>query len=270
MLYPLNSFSKDRMNNITAKVLLVLLPAFCFAFCSMMMRSTTHADNQSRLAPRKLYCFWNGDKPMSENRRRCFNTLWNSGLEVILVTDHNLSKFILPEAPLHEGYKYLSAAHKSDYLRAYFMHFHGGGYSDLKKITKSWLPALDELNKNTSAYAVGYAEVSRNDVAVVPNKLLNKRMHENWDSLIGICQMICRPRSRFTSEWYRRMINTMDANIKSLRKNPARDVSDWYTKDYPYPFRWAQVGGEAFHPACYQFRKHIRQSLPIIQWVPYR
>jgi hypothetical protein len=81
-----------------------------------------------------IYCFWTGDNEMSQNRLDGLHNLQTvSECEVILVTPQNLNQYILPDAPLHPGYKYLSETHKADYLRTYFMHFYGGGYSDIKK-----------------------------------------------------------------------------------------------------------------------------------------
>lgn len=66
----------------------------------------------------------------------------NSGVEVKLITPKNLNNYLLPDFPLHPAYDYLSLVHKSDYLRCYFMHFHGGGYSDIKPNYKNWKNSL--------------------------------------------------------------------------------------------------------------------------------
>ena len=62
----------------------------------------------------KLYCFWTGNNEMTENRKRNIETLQWSGLDVQLVTPDNLNDYLLNDAPLHEGYQYLSDTHKSD------------------------------------------------------------------------------------------------------------------------------------------------------------
>ena len=53
-----------------------------------------------------------------------------------------LDKYILQEHPLHQSFNYLSETHKADYLRTYFMRFHGGGYSDIKKTSGSWIDSF--------------------------------------------------------------------------------------------------------------------------------
>lgn len=80
--------------------------------------------------------FWTNDKgEITPNRFRSLNQFKEiSEVDVILITKDNLHEYILPENPLHPSYKYLSAVHRSDYLRTYFMHFYGGGYSDIKKL----------------------------------------------------------------------------------------------------------------------------------------
>jgi len=70
-----------------------------------------------------------------------------TGCKVCCVYKDDLSKYIL-EHPLHEAYEYLSETHKADYLRTYFMHFYGGGYSDIKRSSGSWLKAFDDLENS--------------------------------------------------------------------------------------------------------------------------
>ena len=57
----------------------------------------------------------------------------NSGCNIILIHDGNLHEWIIP-GTLHSSYKYLSYTHRSDYLRCYFSHYYGGGYSDIKNV----------------------------------------------------------------------------------------------------------------------------------------
>ena len=95
---------------------------------------------------RVIYIFWTGENEMSENRLKSIQQLKDvSGVELALVTPSNLSSYILKSAPLHESYTYLSETHKADYLRTCFMNFHGGGYSDIKKTTGSWIKAFDDI-----------------------------------------------------------------------------------------------------------------------------
>ena len=81
---------------------------------------------------RVIYCFWFGPE-MSDNRKKCFESIiQNSKVGVRLVTKHNLQEYNLADSPIHPAFQYLSATHKSDYLRCYFMYHYGGGYTDIK------------------------------------------------------------------------------------------------------------------------------------------
>lgn len=103
---------------------------------------------KSRRIDRKVYMFWTGNNAITENRARNIElTKNNLGVDLLLVTPDNLGEYILPEYPLHPAYQYLSNVHKSDYLRAYFMHHHGGGYADVKLFENDWNSAFNHLTK---------------------------------------------------------------------------------------------------------------------------
>jgi hypothetical protein len=70
----------------------------------------------------RLFCFWTGDNPMTPNRLKALSTMRNSGLDVIFLTQKNIDTWVLDADPLHPAYQYLSAIHRADYLRMYFMH----------------------------------------------------------------------------------------------------------------------------------------------------
>ena len=113
---------------------------------------------------RVIYVFWTGENEMSENRKRClFSMVENTGVKVILVTPKNLDAYIVREDPLPECYQYLSANHKSDYLRVYFMHHYGGGYSDVKEHRYSWIPVFEQFEKS-NAYICGYRDIGPNGI----------------------------------------------------------------------------------------------------------
>ena len=209
-----------------------------------------------------LYCFWTGNNPMSDERRNCLNTLQNSGLEVKIITTENLSLFVLPTAPLHQGFPFLSETHKADYLRTYFMHFYGGGYTDIKNTTRSWLSAWAELNNDPSKYANGYTELGPDKVAVVPNARMNRIIHKNWFHLIGNCNYIMKPQTPFTFDWYTQMMKVMDKKLPLLRRYPARHPQEAGSQDYNYPISWTELLGDFFHPLCYKYRRQILHTCP--------
>lgn len=106
-------------------------------------------------------CILDRLNPMSNNRRRSITSLQAvAGVPVVLVTPENLPQFIQPNAPLHPAFEYLSLVHKSDYLRCYFMHHLGGGYSDIKPCRHNWLASFEQLEASP-AYAIGWRAQAR-------------------------------------------------------------------------------------------------------------
>jgi len=228
----------------------------------------------------KLYCFWTGTNEMSENRKRCLDTLKNSGLEVVLITEANLNDYI--KEPLHEGYQYLSLTHKSDYLRIYFMNFYGGAYSDIKHTSDSFLPSIELIEKDPNIYGVGYKEVNYGTAEIfdysednsgepvfTKNESLSNELRANWDKLIGNGAYIFKPNTKFTNEWYSNLINEMDKRLNNLKKYPATSPTERYSEEYHYPVRWTFVG-ELFHPLNYKYKDNILNTLPSPSFSDYR
>lgn len=209
--------------------------------------------------------FWTNDKEeITPNRFRSLNQFKEiSEVDVILITKDNLHEYILPENPLHPSYKYLSAVHRSDYLRTYFMHFYGGGYSDIKKTTGSWRKSFDDLY-NSDKFIIGYGEKSPNDIAGPRN------LQVNYKHLIGNCAYICKPQTEFTKEWYDLLIKILDLKLLKLKQSPA-----FYSRDHSkkskrgYPIGWSEILGSIFHPLCFKHRANILKGLPSSIFVNY-
>ena len=108
-------------------------------------------------APGQVFAVWTGQNAMSDVRRRSLDILryTNLGLDVHFVTPRNLSEYLVTGHPLHPSYEDLSFHHRADYLRAYFMHHHGGAYADIKPLTGAWGPVLDKLNSSPTLWAGG-------------------------------------------------------------------------------------------------------------------
>ena len=202
-----------------------------------------------------IYCFWTENNEMSENRKNCLQSIIErSGVPVQLITPKNLGEYILKEHPLHPAFQYLSAVHKSDYLRCYFMNFYGGGYSDLKMCLNSWTTGFETL-RNTDKWILGYRETRRKDLAVVDGNIrVDLRRH--FLSVIGNCSYICVPNSPFTQEWYSELISRMDGYAEKLKNNPGNIWGD--NEGYPIP--WTNILGSIFHPLCLKYSEKIIQS----------
>jgi len=218
---------------------------------------------------KKLYCFWTGTNPLTENRKRNLKTLKNTGFEVILVTPDNLNEYILEEHPLHKGYEYLSQTHKADYLRCYFMNFHGGGYTDIKEINDSWIEHYYKL-KNSHKWGCGYAEKNAGDIAYGKNEIINKKMKENYSKLIGNGNYIFKKNTPLTNDWYEQMMKLMDEKYEELKKYPSKSPQQIHTKEYPYPFSWNELLGQIFHPLVYKYKDKLYKDLPYVNVSNYR
>ena len=217
----------------------------------------------------KLYCFWTGNNPLTENRKKNLISLNNTGFDVKLITPNNLNNYILSKHPLHKGYQYLSETHKSDYLRCYFMNFYGGGYSDIKQIKDSWLEQYKEL-MNLDKWACGYQETSPDDIAYGSNEKINKQMKENYNKLIGNGCYIFKKNTLLTNEWYKQLMLLMDNKYDNLKKYPSKDVRQVYSDEYPYPFGWNELLGKIFHPLVYKYNDKILKSLSYVNMNNYR
>ena len=209
-----------------------------------------------------IYCFWTGDNEFTSNRKDCLEQLINTTeCSVKLITKKNLQEYILPEYPLHPGYEYLSETHKADYLRCYFMHFHGGGYTDIKKAAGSWKKAFEDL-QNGNYLICGYPEIE-GGVAYAP-------VSDKWRELIGAGAFICKPRTELTTEWYNEMITILDTKLEDLRNNPAKFPQDckeksvffFYLSNSNYPIEWSELLGRIFHKVTYKYKDYLLNTLP--------
>jgi len=202
-----------------------------------------------------IYCFWTGKNEMSDNRKNCVQSLIdNSGVPVKLITPENLDNYILEEHPLHDAFQFLSAVHKSDYLRCYFMHFYGGGYSDIKKCENSWLQAFELLNESNK-WILGYCETRKIDLAVVEGNV-GTDLGRHFLSVIGNCSYICRPQTSFTKEWYTELLVRMDNYQQKLALFPG---NIWGDND-GYPIPWTNILGSIFHPLCLKYGNQLMSS----------
>jgi hypothetical protein len=200
-----------------------------------------------------IYVFWTGENTMISGRRDNLAQLKKvSECDVVLVTLWNLDNYILPEHPLHPAYEYLSETQKSDYLRAYFMHFYGGGYSDVKGTTGSWRNAFNEFEQS-DAWVCGYKEI----LGGASGELADK-----WSELVGNGAYICKPGTPLTQEWYAEVHAMLDANLEALRLHPANDPRDHAGTGSGYPLAWDAMSCEIFHRICYKYKEKLMQKVP--------
>ncbi len=211
-----------------------------------------------------VFCFWTGDEVMSENRIRSLWSLFsNIGCPVAYVTKQTLSEWVHPDSPLHPAYDYLSSTHKSDYLRCYFMHHYGGGYTDIKITTKRWSQYFEQL-RSSSKLVLGYQEVPHG----IPHlkNAVGDVLRANYSQLIGLGAFIFKRRTPLTQAWFDQTNALLDQKIEQLKLHPAQHPQDQMHVILPdgkvsgYPLEWAELLGEVLHPILYKFRDQLLQE----------
>lgn len=234
----------------------------------------------------QVFMLWTGDNSMSPNRRNSIiSSQQKIEVPIRIIDDETLQNEILREIgiQLHPTYYCLNLAHRADYLRALLMHFLGGGYSDIKLNSTSWLTSFGELTSSSVHTAVGYREVSAAGVANVysssvtlhdnkikkfKNYLKYKTMRRKYRKLIGCGAFIFKPNSEFTSQWWFELNHRLDFLYDSLMANPCQlDPKERPGKIYSgtvskYPVPWTYLLGDIFHPLCLKYSSSILQTLP--------
>lgn len=229
-------------------------------------------NNSMITTPRNIFCFWFGPN-MSHHRSHCLRTiLKNSNTKVNIINENNINSWIIPEHPLHSHFQYLSATHKADYLRSYFMYHYGGGYTDIKKCNYDWNIYFDILDRSDAEY-MGYGERSPDDIAYTPHRHL-------YESMIGCCQFIFKQKSKLAEEWIAAADQILDSVSGKLKESPA-------TNDYPqavlgmtivnknrtysnYPLEWATICGQIFHRLQPKFFDRMSKEMPYVDTSSYR
>lgn len=231
-------------------------PAFAFESDryaqTFLVRQRPTSPPEGRL-PRRVFTLWTGDNDLSPNRKKSLDALRN-GLRVplVLVTPDTLSEWVVPEHPLHPAYENLSLVHRSDYLRAYLLHHHGGGYTDLKVPTGPWTEAFDAADRDDSAWLIGCAERNAGDVAQVGGAT-GRDLAANYASLATCCSMISRAKSPFTTEWLREVERRLDYFAPHLEEEPG----DILGSKPEYPVKWTALMGDVYHPLQLKYLDHV-------------
>ncbi len=214
------------------------------------------------LNAKTIFCAWTGSNPISANRlSSLFSVFINSGCPVCFITDRFLRNWQLTDSPFHPAFDFLSETHKADYLRVYLMHFFGGGYTDIKPTLYNWNLSFSKLIESDK-FGLGYTEIGPHGVAPVggDTEILLKN---NFFKLIGLCAFIFKPKTAFTSEWFKQTNDLLDLKLELLEKHPAQFPQDCSGARLPngetsqYPLRWTELLGDIFHPLIYKYQHFI-------------
>lgn len=212
-----------------------------------------------------VWCFWFGDE-MSEQRKSCLENMKIVHPNLMLVDSLNFKDFILKDHPIHDGFHLLSATHKSDYLRSYFMHHYGGGYSDIKNQSDSW-KKIFKIIKENEFIGAGYREVSPHHLAINNKTISNVSDFANF---IGCGAFIFEPKTDLTLEWVEETTRLIENNYEALRRRDGlyhpratkRGAQQTNLPPSGYPFDWIDVMGHIYHPIVYKYRHKIIKNLP--------
>lgn len=219
-------------------------------------------DEQRRPVPRVIYSFWTGDNPLTPNRRRSLERMREvhaaTDVEVVLVTPDDLLRYLVPEAPLHPSYHDLHVVHRSDYLRAYFLHFHGGGYADIKAPEASWARAFDDLSAS-DAWLLSSHKPSRFLTPAFSDARLERLMRRTSPVHAYQCSMIARSRTPLTADWWRLLNSRLDDVADCLAAHPG--VGRYGGEGYPLP--WTGVLGQILDPVTVKYQDKVTFSADV-------
>jgi len=219
------------------------------------LRFTVEPESTPLPIPLKLYCIWAGTNPMSPNRKRSIQAIRekNKGLEVEMVTPDNLKNYVLPEHPLHPAYEFLSLVHKSDYLRAYLMHYYGGGYCDIKVPKCSWTDIIIAMNNSENIWVQGFQELSSRMCAQIDGQM-GKHVRRHFCEIVGTSGFLVRPQTALTREWLSEVERRLSYYQNLLNDNPGNERGD--NPGYPVP--WTALLGQIFQPLQLKYLDHVK------------
>lgn len=228
--------------------------------------------------PYIVWCYWSGPK-MSENRKKSFQYLIkNIGAPVYLITPQNLPSLVKPDFPLHPAFEYLSAVHKSDYIRAYILHHYGGAWHDVKATNVSFEKTWD-LFVDKNIWMIGSPEI-KNGAAPVYDTA-GRYMLDYYKELISVPRWIGRAYTDLSLASLTGINKDLNENLETLAQHPAKHPREKYIapknklhnmliwakqlasgRNPKYPLPWT-LFGNSFHPAVLEFRKHVSRQLPV-------
>lgn len=240
----------------------------------------------------RIFTFWTGATPINSGRSRALETIHRTGLQHVHVAGEDVRAWETTETPFHPAFKFLSEVHKADYLRCYFMHFHGGGYTDIKFHSESWNDVIDATLRRPWLVGAGYREV-RGGTPYLENHVIDGRryilshgtsyyqarvmtnaMRGARYLMIGNGAFFFKPNSWFTRYWYGELCRRLDLLMPTLVTSPpqhARDRLGGLT-GFPYagyPVPWSFLLGDILGPLSLLSFPALSRSLPEISMVGY-
>lgn len=207
-----------------------------------------------RMVPNKVFVIWSGRNALSPNRKHGLESIkkCNPRSELFLVTPDNLHQFVVPEHPLHPAFELLSYTHRSDYLRAYLLHHHGGAYLDIKEAKEELLPYINIINKDPNIWLMGFPERSNTTGGAMRGRL-GWEVRLRFRSLAIHGLLIARPQSPLTQHWLEEIEKRMSALHNQLKLFPGPIYKD----KHPYPVQWTYLGSQVLQPLQLKYLPHV-------------
>jgi hypothetical protein len=208
---------------------------------------------ETRELPRRVFVLWTGDNDLTPNRRAALDELRSrQSVDVVLVMPDNLSDWWVDAHPPHPAYDDLSLVHRSDYLRSYLLHHHGGAYCDLKRGYGSLADCIERLERSGVHWLMGYPELSSHHVAAVDGEL-GRALRRHHGVLVGNGAFVARPRTQLTAEWLSEVERRLDGYATELASHPGNTWGD--NPGYPVP--WGSLLGGVLQPLTLKHREHV-------------
>lgn len=206
--------------------------------------------------PRRVLALWTGSNPLTDARRASLEAMRamheRDGIEVLLLTPEDLGAWEVPDHPFHPALPHLSLVHRSDYLRAYLMHHHGGAYSDVKTPLQPWAPLFDEMERR-GLWLLGYPERSTGWAAQLPRRL-GRDVRRYYRQVPGGSAFIVRAGTTLTAEWLAEVERRLDYFLDLVAQNPGgmRNEVD------AYPIGWNRLLAQVLHPLALKHHRRVR------------
>lgn len=217
--------------------------------------------------PRRAFVIWAGDNSLSPNRARNLEVLEGRlGLPVELVTPATVDQWIVPGHPLHPAYEHLSFIHRSDYLRGYLMHHHGGAYLDIKAPLSSWVDAYDRMSDDPDAWVTSYPTTEANWIGKLRGRI-GRDILVHYGLMFGKSGFMMRSHTPLTTEWMAQMDALLDERRELLARHPGGVFGD--TDEYP--MSWTDLLGRVLDPLTLKYLSHVRyDSSMLLEFQNYR
>lgn len=211
--------------------------------------------DSSEPVPPVLYCMWTGDNELTPKRRKSLEALrrQNHDIELRLITPESLEDNLAPGHPLHPAYQYLSTNHRSDYLRAYFMHHYGGAYADIKPFKGNFTHLISMINETSDSWGGGAPERDPNHVSAASGPLGDEQ-RRNFALVPYPAAFAFRPRTPLTSEWLAEVERRLNYFSDLLEARPAVDP---FGMKAGYPVPWNSLHGSIFGPLCLKYHERL-------------